>query len=378
MQSLPIEQKGHRFLELDALRGLAAFAVLMAHYNEAISQVPHPVFRLLVHTLGGHATVDLFFLLSGFVLTIPFLGRRPPSYMAYLLKRICRIYPPYAAAILIAAALAARLYSTIPTGNAWIDMTWSQPFSGRLLLQHLLLLGHFDNTRLNTAIWSLVVEMRMSLVFPFMVLIVKRVRARYLLALCVPGTLALALLKQQHRHEFILDTLFCSMLFLVGSMLSLHYKTIQTTCEKLQSNDLGWLFGAGFGLYQIGDLIHLDRHGMSEALSGYVEAWIVTAGAAAMIVAATIWTPLRHFLHNAVLRWLGARSFSIYLLHGTVLFTFIRLRQGLVLPLWMFLPFVVATLALAEAFHRSVELPTLILGRKVVGHRESSPTLVTQ
>ncbi len=363
---LQAEQKNHRFLELDSLRGLAAFAVVMAHFQAATSQVPHPLFVVVAHTLGsGSAAVNLFFLLSGFVLTIPFLGQKAPTYGAYVTKRICRVYLPYVAAILIAAALAARLYSTVPTGNPWIDQTWSLPFSPKLLMQHLLMVGSFDNTRLNTAIWSLKVEMRVSFVFPLIVMLARRARAGILAAACVPVTIVLAFLKVHLGHELIVNTLFCSMLFLIGSLLSLHYRTIQARLDKFSRVGHVALLLGGFSLYQVGDLIPVPPTGFVGAVSSYATSWVMTLGAAALLMGSTVWIPLRHWLHNAALQWMGTRSYSIYLLHATVLFTFIRLRHGIVLPLYMFLPYVAATLVISEIFHRAVEVPALLLGRKL-------------
>ena len=367
---LQAEQKNHRFLELDSLRGLAAFAVVMAHFREATSQVSHLVFVPIAHLLGGGpAAVDLFFLLSGFVLTIPFLGKRPPTYGAYVIKRVCRVYLPYVAAILIAAALAARLYSTVPTGNHWIDQTWSLPFSPRLLMQHLVMLGQFDNTRLNTAIWSLKIEMRVSLIFPLIVMLVQRVPAKVLLASCVPATIALAILRDGLGLEFIVNTFFCALMFLVGSLLSLNYRRVQGWLETFGAPALAGFFLAGFALYQIGDQIPLPHTGWLASLGSYGTTCVITLGAVALLMVSTVWKSLRHVLHNPVLQWAGTRSYSIYLLHATVLFTFIRLAHGVVLPLSMFLPYVAVTFLISEIFHRTVELPTLLLGRKLSASR---------
>ena len=58
--------------------------------------------RLLV---DGEAAVILFFVLSGYVLALPFIAGTQLTYGRYLVKRICRIWLPFAAAILLAAAL---------------------------------------------------------------------------------------------------------------------------------------------------------------------------------------------------------------------------------------------------------------------------------
>lgn len=52
-----------RFLELDALRGLAAMLVVMFHYSMNYSDLP--VYRIFKYGITG---VDLFFLISGFVI----------------------------------------------------------------------------------------------------------------------------------------------------------------------------------------------------------------------------------------------------------------------------------------------------------------------
>jgi peptidoglycan/LPS O-acetylase OafA/YrhL len=367
--TLPTAQKGHRFIELDSLRGLAAIAVVLTHFRGAVMLAPHPVFAVIAHALGGGAAaVNLFFLLSGFVLTIPYLGHHRPTYVTFLLKRICRIYLPYAAAILLAAFLAARLYSVIPTGNPWVDMTWSKPFSAGLLAQHLMMIGSYDNTRLNTAIWSLIFEMRLSLVFPMIVFLTQNIRSYLLVGSFIPLTYGLARLKSYSHHELFFDTLFCGLLFVSGSLLSLHYAQIQALISRLSKVQMTLLFCIGFFCYQTGDLLTFHHVGLPTELIGYLKAWVMAIGAGLILILATVWIPFRHLLHRPYLRWIGTRSYSIYLLHGTVLFTFIRLQHGSVLPLGMILPYIAITLLGAEAFYRAIELPALVLGRKLTSN----------
>ncbi len=54
--------------------------------------------------VAGHEAVILFFLLSGFVLTIPYLLPDPPGYLRFLTRRVIRIYVPYLAALMQATA----------------------------------------------------------------------------------------------------------------------------------------------------------------------------------------------------------------------------------------------------------------------------------
>jgi hypothetical protein len=53
---------------------------------------------------SGQTRALLFFVLSGFVLSLPWLNGRSAPYGRFLLGRFCRIYPPYIIAMVIAAA----------------------------------------------------------------------------------------------------------------------------------------------------------------------------------------------------------------------------------------------------------------------------------
>jgi peptidoglycan/LPS O-acetylase OafA/YrhL len=85
-----------RILELDGLRTLAVFAVMMHHY--------FPRF----HTQMAWAGVDLFFVLSGFLITGILIDLRsdPTPYRKFYWRRIIRIFPPYYAVLAIIAVLA--------------------------------------------------------------------------------------------------------------------------------------------------------------------------------------------------------------------------------------------------------------------------------
>ena len=96
--------EGQRLHELDSLRGLAALSVVACHCLKVRSGVGFGwLLWLLDHTPLGivrasHEAVIFFFVLSGFVLALPFLSG-PVRYRAFLAKRVCRIYLPYYAAL---------------------------------------------------------------------------------------------------------------------------------------------------------------------------------------------------------------------------------------------------------------------------------------
>ena len=89
-----------KFMTLDGMRGFAALAVAVFHYGTDISN-GHQLFR------NGPMTVDLFFVLSGFVLAHAYEPRFAAgmSTTRYMLQRLIRFYPMYLAGTLISIAV---------------------------------------------------------------------------------------------------------------------------------------------------------------------------------------------------------------------------------------------------------------------------------
>lgn len=88
-----------KFTTLDGMRGFAALAVAVLHYGTDIAD-KHQLFR------NGTMTVDLFFVLSGFVIAHAYEPRFAAgmSNMRYILLRLIRFYPMYLAGTLISIA----------------------------------------------------------------------------------------------------------------------------------------------------------------------------------------------------------------------------------------------------------------------------------
>src|SRR5882762_8330002 len=96
--------RGRHYPQLDALRGIAALMVVINHFVLVgplwwVTRSPLRVVAL------GHEAVILFFILSGFVLTLQLNSSSRINYLDYLIKRICRIYLPYLAVLLAAIAI---------------------------------------------------------------------------------------------------------------------------------------------------------------------------------------------------------------------------------------------------------------------------------
>lgn len=110
-----------RFLLLDGLRGVAAFAVILDH-------VPGGMLGALVP--GRYLAVDFFFVLSGFVLAHAY-GKRLEhgwSPFAFMTARLIRLYPMYLLGLLIGLAL-----SVFGLLRGWLGPTWSDVITAGLL-----------------------------------------------------------------------------------------------------------------------------------------------------------------------------------------------------------------------------------------------------
>ena len=101
-----------RYEELDALLGIAALSVVLWHFVCATYTIPDQSARSFIMSLyflvHGRAAVILFFILSGFVLSLPFLREPRPGYAGFAVRRICRIYLPYLARVHIICNRRAR------------------------------------------------------------------------------------------------------------------------------------------------------------------------------------------------------------------------------------------------------------------------------
>lgn len=154
---------------LTGLRGVAAFVVFLYHYGAL-----HPGIRLdqsvpvigmvLQFPLGfGFAGVDIFFVLSGFLLTLPFarfaLGNGPaPSLPRYFKRRVLRVFPAYYA----------QLFLILIVGSWFV--CWKAQTTPSLLA-HLLMffnIGWQPFKPLVGVWWTLPVEMGFYLLLPLL------------------------------------------------------------------------------------------------------------------------------------------------------------------------------------------------------------------
>ncbi|MGB8221557.1 MAG: acyltransferase [Polyangiales bacterium] len=154
--------------ELDGLRGLAIILVVLRHGVQPYPLADHALFPIFGWDLGtfftnGWIGVDLFFVLSGFLITHHILRSREKHaggwrWRPYLEKRALRIVPAYYAVLLLAA-------------NGWFsdyDISF-EGIRGRIVY-HLLFLQDYLPSDIVVTFWSLGVEEKFYLLAPFLTL----------------------------------------------------------------------------------------------------------------------------------------------------------------------------------------------------------------
>ena len=358
------ERKKH-FGELDSLRGIAALAVVFYHWYHLFpdtysKSIIGRLFELtpLQLLIGGHSSVILFYVLSGFVLSLPQVRGTAVQYPSYLLKRVCRIYLPYLTALLL-AILGCAAFHGLNAYDEWFQLTWHQAPSWKLVLQHLLFIGNYDDSAYNTAFWSLVQEMRISILFPVLAFAVIRLRAAGAALLAV-ALVALAIwFDAKSSIPFTYSrTVACGGIFILGILLSLYLPKLQSTLRSLPTIPWFGLLLACFALYIYSPLV-----GFHLGLAKPAIDFVLAIGAAGIILYSLSTERISRFLLHSSISFLGRISYSVYLLHGTVLFVFAYVCFGRVAPTVWLVPYLAVTLGAAILLHRYVEIPSIQLGK---------------
>lgn len=160
-----LAQSGDNFL---LLRFIAASLVIYGHAPAITggSSATDLFVWLGVGHYSGAIAVDLFFIISGFLVTGSFL--RHPQLLDFLWARAIRILPAYAACLLLSALLLGALFSTLPPGEYYTHAdTWDYVLRGLKLNTDLawqlpgVFSGNPQTATVNGSIWTLPAEVRM-------------------------------------------------------------------------------------------------------------------------------------------------------------------------------------------------------------------------
>ena len=361
----------HRYQELDSLRGLAAITVLVGHYLNPFLVQSGPYVRVgriiqlagrtpLFALFAGHEAVMLFFVLSGFVLSLNFLKGASVRYGAFALKRVCRLYVPYLGALVLAVLCCRFAYAgRITELSDWFNTPWSGGVTSASLVEHVVFLGSFKSDRFDPVLWSLVHELRISFLLPFLVAFLMkrawRTNLTLALGLSVFGmTARLAMLKLGIPGDYCLTIHYVAM-FVMGFMLAQNVTAIHDWYRRLGPTTRAAIGLGGLVLYTFSHLLPGPLR--------YYQDLPIAIGASLIVVTGLSSARTSAFLKRPSVKFFGDISYSLYLYHAIVLLAFTHVLYGAV-PMAAILPMACATsVLLAWVSYVFVERPAIKMGR---------------
>lgn len=326
--------------DIDGLRAVAVSIVIAYH------ALPH----LLP---GGFIGVDVFFVISGYLITQLILSAQRQgrfSLIGFYQRRVRRIVP--ALLVVMTACLAVGWFVLLPGEFAWLarSLSWCAPFlANRFFARHT---GYFDpgadfNVLLH--LWSLAVEEQFYLLWPLLLMLAeRRGLTTRVLGVVLVASLAISIWAAWHAPAvYFFLTRARAWELALGAMLAAlpPYLAMMRARWRAVSAGAGLaLIGAGAALFST-----------PNAFPGF---WgLVPAGGAALLIGAgpDTWVS-RVLLSNRPVRFIGRISYSLYLWHWP-LFSYARIITGHTLPPHSVVLIIAAAVALSCATYWLVEVP---------------------
>lgn len=357
---------------LIGLRGVGALLVVLLHIMDTDPGLVHPAiwsvgwwFSYTPANLlwdGDEATL-MFFVLSGFVLTRPFTRpdeSRRQSYIAYYPRRLLRLYLPLWGGLIFTFLLTlVETRHSIPGATVWTN-THSNFHTSTLQDALLPRAG----TTFDGPLWSLRWEILFSLSLPAYV-VIGRAFKRWgaMKVMVVVAVLLLAAADAKVQSVQISDAILYLPMFGVGVIMAFYETDLVKWCGSFMRRS-GWNRIALFVLVVLlGDLTN-----EISPVKGNISGVVVTlahglgvVGAALIILMVISWRPYSKALESRPIDWLGRRSFTLYLIHDSILITIVLWLGGHPNPLLLVVLVLPTCLVAVALFYRVVEHPSHIL-----------------
>jgi peptidoglycan/LPS O-acetylase OafA/YrhL len=290
--------------DIESLRGIAVLSVLFFHYN---------VFNL--H--GGFIGVDIFFVLSGYLITLIILNEKESfSYLKFYERRVRRLLPAF---YLMLAVVAFSCYIILLPYD--LKITGISIASSSFFLSNLWFFkstgGYFDIPSSNLPLlhtWSLAIEEQYYLLYPGFIILLhrsfsKRNIFKILLCLLIVSLLVSQLtLNHNHNFSFYL-TPSRAWELLLGGLFALDF--LPTPQKKYVINFFPFL-----GLVLI--TVAIINFSESTTFPG-INALLPCIGTALILFASPEKAVVNRYLSNMIImRLFGKISYSLYLWHWPI------------------------------------------------------------
>lgn len=331
-----------RIYELDSLRGIAALSVMLGHYTFGYNLLYHHHASSYFEFSLGHYGVELFFIISGFVIymTLEKVHHRP---FDFIISRFSRLYPAYWVAVTLTFLVV--YFHPLPDWN----ISLKEYFLNLTMLQGRINELGIPVNPIDVVYWTLIIELHFYF-FMFMIFIGKMKRYLEFIGFFVWIGIAL-LFKQMDNLVFYQQ--------LIKALFVLSY---------------GNLFFAGILFYNLKfkgnkwyrHVLIIGCLAVEYVLNGMEATMVVTFFF--LLFYLFIFGYLK-FLSSKPLIFFGTISYSLYLIHANVGFVIIQALYSIGItsyPLIILIPVIVAW-TLATSITLLVEQPAMKLIRKNYG-----------
>jgi peptidoglycan/LPS O-acetylase OafA/YrhL len=354
------------FQPLDIVRFVAASLILVTHSYDHWTDVPQVaaaladgtgqpawwVTKLKVFVGSFSVGVDIFFLMSGFLITYLLLAEKQRyariDIKSFYMRRVLRIWPLYYFCVAMAPVL--THYYDEPAAK---------------MQAHLLFLGNFhlakhgwSSTAVNH-LWSICVEEHFYLVWPLLVAFVPR----HKLTTAFGGIILLSFLTRLYFFYFVPD-----------SYMNLYLNTLCRWDALAMGALFAYAYFYGYQLPRVPATMRWMLYGAtllvfaSDAYGNWDNVFLLSfkkyvfLGVIAFFIGNVLFNPdsAVQWRKRTVFHYFGKISYGIYMFHGFVIFLFARIFPSFHTPLFIFWV-MITTLALSAASYELVEKPILRL-----------------
>jgi len=287
-----------------------------------------------------------FFILSGLVLSLPYVGEEKTTFHTgrFFRQRFLRLYPAYLVSLLSALGMRAAMSRWVGFSNSspWVQRFWTEPITGRSLLEHVLALS-ITSRNINPVYWTLSLEIQVCLLFPLIIFLVRRTRHW---AFALVPIVALTVLFHYFPQIALIRTVSY---VLMGAYVAKHNSRLKTFMRNLP---------AAVVLGAVVLTIAFFWLAPTSSVSYRLSFLVLDGGLAVLMVAVQAFRPLAMLANLRLVQRFAELSYCFYLFHLPILAACaVGLRPVVQsAPLTIFAAFSLSLLV-ASAAHKFVEQP---------------------
>lgn len=308
--SLKLSYSPHKYIpELDGIRGIAVASVVLFHCFPSTL------------TRGGWMGVDLFFILSGFLITGILIDSKdhPHYYRNFIGRRVLRIFPLYYMALIIVLFLIPAIFASIlpPHFNYYLK---NQGWLWTYLQNWLYSKDGFPKNHLLIHFWSLGVEEQFYLIWPWVIrYIPRRHLIKISISLCIFGIIFRMLptswvhMEMTYRY---MSTISRMDALLIGSIIAVLIRDNPRILEKITIPICALsilIFFVGLGIHRSINFLALP--------SVYTAIDLFLAGLMIFSLSSNKW--IKRIVKQPILIGLGKLSYGLYVYHY-IIFVFLE------------------------------------------------------